>query len=498
MERALGVPSGTVWLVTPRAPKLALTSITRRYGPVTALDGASLIASAGEVHALLGENGAGKSTLMKVAYGLDRADAGAIEVNGKPVTIRSPRDAMAHGIGMVQQHFTLVAAMTVAENVALGGTGTLRLGDVAEQINRISKDAGLPIDPAALAGSLGVGAQQRLEIIKALVRQTETLILDEPTAVLSPREVVELLAWIRRFAEGGGTVILIAHKLREILSIADRVTVLRRGRTVLTDDARNVTESLLADAMLGAPNNKTPAMTPALMHSGTTGRTVLKLANVSATDSAGVTRLMNANLSVAGGEILGIAAVEGSGQHELLRVLAGRARPTEGTATIPADVGFVPEDRQRDAVVMDATLSENFALKDAEHRRGLIDWNAIETSTQQLMTSRDVRGGSTEAAMRTLSGGNQQKFVLGRELADAPSALIAENPTRGLDIRATRAVHAALRAARSSGTAVVVYSSDLDEVLSLSNRIVVVAGGRILDVLPDRDSVGRAMLTAAP
>lgn len=474
------------------APRLALRTIRRAFGTVVALDGASMTVAAGEVHALLGENGAGKSTLMKIVFGLERADAGTLSLDGQTHVFRSPREAMAQGIGMVQQHFSLVDAMTVAENVALGGTGKLRLDDTRSAIKRIAADSGLALEPDALVRDLPVGAQQRLEIVRALLRDARTLILDEPTAVLSPLEAAELLAWTRRFADSGGTVILIAHKLREVLSIADRVTVLRHGRTVLAASVHGLDESQLSDAMLG--ESIALPLARAVPSSRTTGAQVLALTDVEVSNADGVRKLKAATLGVRAGEIVGIAAIEGAGQHELLRVLAGRVAPSAGTVTIPSVVGFVPEDRHRDAVVLDATLAENVALRGANHRRGVMDWSAIRKETDGILRARDVRADGTTATMRTLSGGNQQKLVIGRELADAPAALVIENPTRGLDIRATAEVHAALRSARDSGTAVVVYCSDLDEVLSLADRMFVVASGHVVEAPLDREFVGRAML----
>lgn len=486
--------------MTTDAPRLALDAITRRYGTVLALDGATLTAWPGEVHALLGENGAGKSTLMKVVFGLEQPDAGTIRIDGVPTVVRSPRVAMQRGIGMVQQHFALVEAMTVAENVALGGAERLDLVRVAARVRELSATSGLTIDPDAIVRDLPVGAQQRVEIIKALARDSRVLILDEPTAVLAPYETAELLAWTRRFADSGGTVLLIAHKLGEVLSVADRVTVLRRGRTVFTSVARDVTERQLADAMLGTSRpevtSTVPTTQPAAHRGTTSGDAVLALTGVRVRDRAGVMRLRDATMSVDAGEIVGIAAVEGAGQHELLRVLAGRVIPGDGVVHIPEIIGFVPEDRHRDAIVLDATLTENVALRNAASRQGVMPWAALRAETEALMLARDVRAPNAGVAIRGLSGGNQQKLVLGRELAGAPKALIVENPTRGLDIRATRDVHAALRAARDAGTAVVVYSSDLDEVLSLADRMLVVTGGAVRSVEHDRDAVGRAMLAA--
>jgi general nucleoside transport system ATP-binding protein len=494
MAVAVVISFGTHRAVTATAPRLALDAITRQYGPVIALAGASLSVASGEVHALLGENGAGKSTLMKIAFGLESKDGGVIRINDAPIVLRSPRDAMALGIGMVQQHFALVSAMTVAENVALGAAGTFDIDRTRASIREISNESGLTIDPDAIVGELSVGAQQRLEIIKALSRRTTVLILDEPTAVLAPDEARDLLAWTRRFADAGGTVVLIAHKLREVLSVADRVTVLRRGETVLAAPADAVNESMLAKAMLGAT-----AITPlpsARLAADVSRAPVIRCTRVSASDDRGVPTLRDVTLNVCAGEIVGVAGVEGSGQRELLRVMAGRQRPMGGTVTLPDAIGFVPEDRQRDAVVMDATITENVALRGAGMRRGVIAWSAMEESTAELMRARDVRGDDVTAPLRTLSGGNQQKLVLGRELAGSPAALVVESPTRGLDIRATAAVHHALRSARDEGTAVVVYSTDLDEVLALADRVLVVAGGAVREVTKEREAVGRAMLGA--
>ena len=500
MATAMVIPSGTHRAVTVTAPRLALHGITRSYGSVLALDEASLNVAVGEVHALLGENGAGKSTLMKIAYGLEQPDAGTIHLDGHVITLPSPRSAMHCGIGMVQQHFALVSAMTAAENVALGGNGRMDLRDVARRMQAVSVEAGLPLDPQARVRDLSIGAQQRLEIIKALSRNSSILILDEPTAVLAPQEASELLTWTRRFADGGGTVILIAHKLREVLTVADRVTVLRRGRTVLAERARDVTEASLAMAMLGAAPDAVVTSSRIVgerrVDVTATTTPVITLSGVSVRDARNVERLRDVTLQALPGEIIGIAAIEGAGQRELLRVLSGRLTPSAGTVRLPARVGVVPEDRHRDAVVLDATLTENIALRGAATRHGVMRWSALRAAAAALMTLRDVRGNDPDAPMHTLSGGNQQKMVLARELADAPVALVVENPTRGLDIRATADVHAALREARDAGTTVIVHSSDFDEVLLLADRVLVVAGGRVTEVVRDRETVGRAMLTA--
>ncbi len=477
------------------APSLELASVVKRFGDALALDGATLHSQPGTVHALLGENGAGKTTLMRVAFGMTSPDAGVVRVNGTALRLRSPRDAIAAGIGMVHQHFTLVPAMTVAENVALGARTGAAPNDargVEERIRAIATRTGLQVEPRATAASLTVGAQQRLEIIKALARDARLLILDEPTAVLTPAEAGELLRWLRAFADAGGSVILITHKLPEALSIADEVTVLRQGRTVTTLPAASATAAALTAAMLGdATSLSAPSAGTSRPRSL---KTVASVESVTLPDALGVVRVRGLSLSISAGEILGVAGVEGSGQRELLAALAGRSAPERGTLTLPRQIAYIPEDRQRDALVPDATLTENVALRGAGTRRGRMDWRAMREQTVSLMQAFDVRAPSPDVRARTLSGGNQQKLVVGRELWDEPELVVAENPTRGLDVRATEAVHARLRAARDAGAAVVVYSSDVDEALALADRMLVMHAGAGVELPVDRERVGRAML----
>lgn len=490
----------------PATPALLeMSGVSRRFGTVQALDEASITVRAGTVHALLGENGAGKSTLMRVAFGMVGCDRGTVRWRGEPVAFRTPADARACGIGMVHQHFSLVPAMTVAENVALGGRGRFDPARAAARVRTAAAEAGLAIDPSAVVGTLPVGAQQRCEILKALAGTSSLLILDEPTAVLAPAEARELLQWVRRHADGGHAVVLITHKLRDALAVADDVTVLHRGRTVLSARAAECTEQRLAEAMLGTTlgGQAAPVATPAAERAASvpageraTGPAVLHAAGLTLRDARGVVLVRDATLSVHGGEIVGLVAIEGAGQHELLRALAGRRAADGGTVAIPDDLGFVPEDRHRDALLLDATLTENTALRGAAARRGRVRWAELATTTRRIIATRDVRADGERMRARTLSGGNQQKFVLGRELDGAPAALVVENPSRGLDFRATEAVHQALRAAATAGAAVLLYSSDLDEVLTLADRIVVLEGGRLVQVPRDRDAVGRAMLGA--
>ena len=476
----------------PAAPALSLRGVSRRFGAVQALDTASLEVRAGTVHALLGENGAGKSTLMRIAFGLLQPDAGEIVVRGTPRRFGSPAEAIASGVGMVHQHFTLVPAFTVAENVALGGRGRYNARAAAELVREIGTSVGLVLDPETSAASLPVGAQQRLEIVKALARDATLLILDEPTAVLAPAEATEMLAWIRRFATGERAVVLITHHLDDAMAVADDVTVLRRGATVLVSSVRDTTATALIDAMLGE-HREPSAPRPARPH----GEPVLALRRVSVIDERGVLRLSDVSCEVAAGEIVGIAAVEGSGQLELLQLLAGRLAPTKGQAKLPGDIGFVPADRQRDALMLDQTLTENVALRGAGAARGLLAWRTIAERTRTLLTRFDVRAPGPETVVRNVSGGNQQKFVFGRELAGAPRALVVDHPTRGLDIRSTEEILSRLRAARDAGVAVVMHSADLDEILAVSDRVLVVHAGRVREVSVDREQVGRAMLGAA-
>lgn len=475
---------------------LALTSVTKRFGGSVALDDVSLRVARGTVHALVGENGAGKTTLMRIGFGLTRADAGRVMAAGSTRPITSPAEAIAAGLGMVHQHFSNVPAMTVAENVALGGRGRFDRTRAARRVTEIASRTGLELDPQARAESLPVGAQQRLEIVKALARDARTLILDEPTAVLAPAEAEELLHWLRAFADQGNAVVLITHKLPEALAVADRVTVLRRGRVVLDSAAGALTARGLAAALLGeelpaVPTSPHPAPVPP------SGNVVVSMKHATLLDERGVTVLREADLEVRGGEIVGLAAVEGSGQRELLRVLAMRARPDRGEIRLPPKLGFVPEDRHRDALVLDFTLAENVALKGAGARHGIVRWSTFEMLTRTLIRDFDVRGGDTARMARALSGGNQQKLILARELDSSPTLLVVENPTRGLDIRATQEVHDRLRAVAASSAAIVLYSSDLDEVLQLASRIFVLHAGRLRECSLDRDAVGRAMLGVA-
>lgn len=493
-----------------------LDGIVKRFDGVPALDGASLAVPAGTLHAVLGENGAGKTTLMRVAFGLVRPDAGRMRVHGAVRHFTSSAEAIAAGVGMVHQHFTIVPAMTVAENVALGGRGPYRVREAAARVRAVGTATGLTLEPDTRAGHLSVAAQQRLEIVKALARAARLLILDEPGAVLSPAEADDLFAWLRQWVDGGTreaprSAVLVTHKLRDALRYADAVTVLRRGSTVLAAPAPGVSEERLAVAMLGEQGapiepvdvglaERAPAATsPTAGVPPMPGPVVARARGVCAVDARGIVRVREASFVVRGGEIVGVAAVEGSGQHELLRLLAGRLTPSGGTLDRPADVAFIPEDRHRDALLLEASLVENVALRGAGARRGRVRWRSFAEYTRSLVQAFDVRGGRDTTTAGALSGGNQQKLVVAREVGDRgaiPILIVAENPTRGLDIRAAAAVRARLRGARDQGACVVLYSSDLDEVLTLATRVLVVYDGRVYPAPADRVVVGPLMLGA--
>ena len=477
---------------------LELEGIAKRFGAVQALRGAALRVRPGSVHALLGENGAGKTTLMRIAYGLVRPDAGTIRIDGIPRQLDTPRDALVAGVGMVQQHFSLVPPMTVAENVALGRSGAYDANVARARVRELTATTGLTADPEAVVGELPVSAQQRVEILKALSRDVRILILDEPTAVLAPADATALLRWAREFPSFDRAVVLITHKLHDALAIADDVTVLRQGSVALTARADSLNEHAVALAMLGDSREPDLAATVegvatprAAQHAR--GALVAQLVDVAVT-ARGLPALRGVTVSVHEGEILGVAAVEGNGEHELLRTFAGRQRAQRGTVSLPPRVGYIPQDRHGDAIADDLSLTENVALRDAGSRRGWMSWRARRAQTAELLEQYQVKAAGPDVRVATLSGGNQQRLVLARELSSAPQLLVADQPTRGLDVRATADMHHRLRAARDAGAAVVLYSSDLDEVLALADRVIVVVGGIVHEIAGDRERVGRAML----
>lgn len=470
-----------------------------------ALRGADFTLRAGEVHALLGENGAGKTTLMHVAYGLVAPDAGSVAIDGVAVRVGSPREARRLGIGMVHQHFTSIPALSVAENVALETEWPLRPRELNERVAALALRLGMPLDPRVRAESLSVGMLQRLEIVKALASDARILLLDEPTAVLAPQEADELLAIVRRFAAAGGSAVLITHKLREALSAADRVTVLRDGAVVLSGATDAQSAGSLAAAMIGSPGGARAGVETASRQariSSERGPPLVHVAGLVVRDEGGAAALRDGELRVYAGEIVGIAAVEGNGQRELLRAVAALAEPSSGTLQVAQPVAFIPEDRTQEGLIPALSLTENFVLGVLDRlplASGLrIGWREARRRTAELLVRADVRAPGPAAAAATLSGGNQQKFIVARALETTPRVIVAENPTRGLDLQATAAVHAQLALAASGGAAVIVHSTDLDEVLALATRVVVVAAGRLRPAPPDadREVVGRLMLGA--
>ncbi|MDQ7841618.1 MAG: ABC transporter ATP-binding protein [bacterium] len=480
---------------------IELTEITKRFPGVLANDRISLAVAPGEIHALVGENGAGKSTLMKILYGLYEPDEGWIAIRGRRVTLDSPSRAIAAGIGMVHQHFMLIPRFTVTENVILGSeparAGRLSLKVARSRIRALADQYGLTIDPDAEVGTLSVGEQQRVEIIKVLYRGAEILILDEPTAVLTPQEVDDLFANLRRLRAEGKTIVFISHILEEVLDIADRISVLRRGRVVGTLDAAGATKAQIAEMMVGRPvlmELEVPPVEP--------GPVRLEVEGLVVSGARGRPAVRGVSFSVKAGEILGVAGIEGNGQSELVETLVGLRVPTAGRLRIMGEdvtrsgprairlmgVAHIPEDRHRRGLVLPMEVWENLIL--GHHFRGefgegfLLDRGAIARFARERVDRFDVRTPSLRTPTLALSGGNQQKVIVAREFGFAPSVLIAAQPTRGLDIGATEFVRRQILAARSAGMAVVLVSAMLEEVLSLADRVAVMHAGAIVAEFP--------------
>lgn len=424
---------------------------------------------------------------MRVAFGMIQPDPGWIGVNGTRKVLKSPADAIASGIGMVHQQFSLVPAMTVAENVSLGGHGRYSPSRIVQQLSEIAQRTGLSLDPHVRVADLGSADRQKLEIIRTLAHNASILILDEPTAVLTVSDVSELFRQLKAFAANGGSVVLITHKLADALEHADDVAVLRRGRLVLRSTVDQANETSLAEAMLGSSVQSNGVRSD---QSTAPSTTVASLESAVFADS--VTR-KPIDLEIKGGEIIGVAALEGAART-LLRGLAGREKVISGRLNIPDQIGFVPENRKDDALIADFSLTENFALKDAGKRRGLIAWDAMRNQTDEVIRDFSVRTESSGFSPSQLSGGNQQRFVLGRELQNNPPLLILENPTQGLDVNAAAFIHDRLRHARDAGSAIVFYSSDLDEIAEIADRVIVVSHAGVETVRPDKAEIGQALL----
>ena len=488
-------------------PLVVIRSLTKRFPGVVANDDVSLELRAGEVHALIGENGAGKSTLMRVLYGIYPSDGGSIEVRGREVRIHSPRDAIAHGIGMVHQHFVLVDPFTVAENVILGQEGSqlLHPDEANRHVSELADAYGFQIDPAAKVERLSVGEEQRVEILKALYRGVDVLILDEPTAVLTPAETSALFANLRRLRETGKTIVFISHKLDEVLEIADRITVLRRGKVVGETTPAETSKARLAEMMVGRP-----VLFRLEKPKTVVGEPVLQLEDLRGG------RLRGLDLEVRAGEIVGVAGVEGNGQRDLADAIMG-LRPLEGGRVVldgreltsistgdirNAGVAFIPEDRQDQGLVLDMSLWENAVLgrqedEDFSRRGGILLIKRIKQLAVRLLQEFDIRARGIETSARTLSGGNQQKLILARELETDPRLLLAAQPTRGLDVGAIEFVWSEILEQKAAGRAILLISAELDEIYALSDRIVTLYEGRITGEYPPdapAEEVGRGML----
>ena len=483
-------------------PALQLRNIHKRYGTTAALSGAGLAVEWGETHALLGENGAGKSTLLRIAGGLERADAGTIEVGGTHASIRSPRDARRLGIGMVHQHPTSIPSLTVADNIALTAAWPVRPGDVRRRVAELSVETGLPIDPDAYAGRLPVALKQRLEILKALAAKARILLLDEPTSVLAPLEAEELLRVLAGFAAAGNAVVIVTHKLAEALQACDTVTVLRHGVITSTGSSDSESPASLSRSMLGSasataqPGPRSGGVVP-------TGTPAIRLQALDiARDGRYGIAVRGAALTVAPGEIVGIAAIEGSGQRELMRAVAGLIEPLRGVLEVHGPVAFIPEDRTSEGLILPFSLAQNIVLGMGESapgvRGGIVSWKAVTAGTARLIDQFGMTAAGPGAPAWSLSGGNQQKLVLARALSREPRVVVAENPTRGLDVSAAAEVHRRLREVAAAGAAVLLHCTDLDELLLMSTRVIVVRGGVLrVPESTDREAVGRMMVGVA-
>jgi len=492
-----------------------MNDIRKEFPGVVACDDINFNVKKGEIHALLGENGAGKSTLMNILFGLYQPDAGTIRLRGEKVSIPNPNVANDLGIGMVHQHFKLVHNFTVTENIILGLEPTKALmidtRSASARIRELSKRYGLNVDPDAKISDVSVGMQQRVEILKMLYRDAEILIFDEPTAVLTPQEVQELIKIMRGLIEEGKTIILITHKLREIMAIADRCTVIRWGKVVGTVNTSDTSEEKLAEMMVGRKVlfelNKTDAKPK---------KEILKLDNLSVAGSDGTHGLKGFSLGVRCGEIVGLAGVDGNGQKELVEAIIGLRKIDSGQIIlhdqdisklsirerIETGMAHIPEDRHKHGLVLDYTVQENFILKnyylEPFSHKGILSWDYIYTNAERIIKDFDVRAGQgAEASARSLSGGNQQKAIVGREIDSNPDLLIAVQPTRGLDVGAIEYIHQRLLEQRDQGKAVFMISLELDEILDLSDRIAVIYNGELVDIVDadktDENEIGLMM-----
>jgi len=482
-----------------RIQRLEMRGIVKRFPGVLANDHVDFDVLAGEIHALLGENGAGKSTLMRQLYGLYKPDEGQILINGEPVVFHSPADAIRAGVGMIHQHFMLVSTLTVTENVALGLKSTreprLDLDRVAKRVEELSKIYGMKIDPSAYIWQLAVGEQQRVEIMKALYRGASLIVLDEPTAVLTPQEVYDLFVTFRRMAQEGHALIFISHKLHEVMAISDRVTALRDGKLAGTRSAQGATRAELAQLMVG---REIKPLAPQPLKAG---KVRLQIDSLHAMGDRGAEALRGVDLDVHSGEIVGLAGVSGNGQRELAECLAGLRKITQGTATIDgqdlthvslrarieAGLAYVPEERMRDGAIREFSVEENLFLRDIDNpkfTRGIfLKFAEMDAHARQLVSKFSVKTPRLDTPVKNLSGGNIQKLIMARELSRQPKVLIAAQPTRGVDIGASEYIRQRLLEQRENGVAILLISEDLDEILELSDRIAVMCEGRIVGIV---------------
>jgi simple sugar transport system ATP-binding protein len=489
---------------------LEMRGVTKRFPGVLANDRIDFDVRAGEVHTLFGENGAGKSTLMRVLYGFYQPDSGEVYLDGKPVSISSPAAAIALGIGMIHQHFMLVPTLTVAENVSLGLKSTRRpLKDVrrvSARIEELSALYGLGVNPSALIWQLSVGERQRVEIIKALDRQSRLLVLDEPTAVLTPREVDDLFRVLKKMAAEGCGLIFISHKIREVLALSDRITVLRGGKKIATVPTADVTGEQLAEMMVGRQIGA-----EGLSTGGGSGEVRLRVRDVVVRGDRGTEAVRGLSLEICAGEIVGIAGVSGNGQRELGEAIAGLRPPVRGSVQVDgaelagkkasaaraAGLGYVPEERMRDGVIGDFTVAENLMLVDSDKpafvRLGFLRRSSVRARAKELVALFDVRTPGIDTPTRNLSGGNIQKLILARELSGRPKVLLIAQPTRGIDVAAARYIHERLRQEAAKGIAVVIISEDLDEVIAISHRTLVMYEGAIIGEVDPRTTTREAI-----
>ncbi|MDR1977245.1 MAG: ABC transporter ATP-binding protein [Synergistaceae bacterium] len=491
---------------------LKMQDITKRFPGVLANDRISLECKKGEVLGLLGENGAGKTTLMNILYGLHQPDSGRIYVDGEEVRITSPSKAIHYGIGMVHQHFKLVDTLTVLENIILGIPSKKLLLDLAparKYLLKLCEEYELFVDPDAEVGRLPVGQQQWVEILKALYRNVQILVFDEPTSVLTPAESDQLCRAIRRLTAEGRSIVFISHKLREVMEITDRVTIIRDGKFIGTIPTREATQLKLAQMMVGRPVSIVRKPRPALEEK----KPVLVMKDVNVSDDRGVPALKNFNLIVNAGEILGVAGVDGNGQRELAECVVGLRKPASGTIHVrdrqitdvvadPSFVGFIPEDRQKTGLVLDFSVSENLIIKEYDKqpyiKNGVLKYPVIKKHARSMIEKYNLKTPSGEVKVRNLSGGNQQKVVIARELNLGPVLDIASQPTRGLDMGAVSNVHDTLLSERNRGAAVLFISAELQEVMALSDRIIVLFRGEIMGDIDgetaDVSTIGQMML----